>query len=252
MNNMQQSMLIRTPEGVAFPLLLASPMSRFLAVFIDILCVQFILSVMQAVVLLLGIISIDLANALYAIATFLVQLSYPIVLEWYWKGQTIGKRALRLQVMDAQGLKLQFSQVAVRNILRVVDMMPVFYMVGGLSALLTPKRQRLGDIAGNTIVIRHPKITEPDIDQVLPDKYNSFRQFPQYCAQLKRNTTPREAGVALQSLMRREDFDPEERLKLFASLRSHFEIKAKFPQEVTDGLSDEKYIRNVVDILFRI
>ena len=245
-------MLIRTPEGVAFPLLLASPMSRFLAVFIDIICVQFILSVMQTIVLLIGIISLDLANALYVIATFVVQFSYPIVFEWFWKGQTVGKRLLKLQVMDTQGLKLQFSQVAVRNILRIIDMAPVFYMVGGLSALLTPKRQRLGDIAGNTIVIRHPKITEPDLDQVLPDKYNSFRQHQQFCAQLKRNSTPREAGVALQSIMRREDLDPEERLKLFAKIRNHFEKKAKFPQEVTDGLSDEKYIRNVVDVLFRI
>jgi uncharacterized RDD family membrane protein YckC len=252
MRNLQQSILIRTPEGVSFPLLLASPMSRFLAVFIDILCVQFVMSVLQMAVQLMGIISTDLAYALYAILSFIVQLAYPIVLEWYWKGQTVGKRILRLQVMDTQGLKLQFSQVAVRNLLRLIDMLPMFYMVGGLTVLLSSKRQRLGDMAGNTIVVRHPKIVEPDIDQVIPDKYNSFRECAQYCAQLKRNSTPREAGIALQAIMRREDFDPEERLQLFATLRSHFEKKARLPQEITDGLSDEKYLRNVVDILFRI
>src|SRR5262249_58768067 len=56
--------------------------------------------------------------------------------EWYWRGQTVGKRMLRLRVVDRQGLRLQPSQIITRNLLRFVDGLPAFYMLGGLTSLL--------------------------------------------------------------------------------------------------------------------
>ena len=62
-----------------------------------------------------------LGQRLSAWRLFVMSIGYAIVLEWRWRGQTIGKRLLGLRVMDVQGLRLQSAQIALRNLLRVVD-----------------------------------------------------------------------------------------------------------------------------------
>ena len=148
-------------------------------------------------------------------------------------------------------MRLQFNQVVVRNLLRFVDSLPAFYFVGGVTCWLSSKCQRLGDIAANTVVIRHPRIDEPDLDQVLAGKFNSLRQFPHLAARLRQNTTPTEAAIALQSLLRREEFEPVARVELFATLADHFRAKVEFPAEAMDGITDEQFLRNVLDVAYR-
>jgi len=246
-----QALTIRTPEGIEFPLLIADPITRFLALVIDKVVIYAVCFLSSMVFSLFNLISIDIASALGLLSSFIVSLGYPIILEWFWQGQTIGKRIFRLRVMDEQGLHLHFSQVAVRNFLRFVDVLPAFYFVGGVSCVLNRHGQRVGDIAANTIVIRHPRITSPDLNQILPDKYNSFRAYPHLAARLRKNVSPAEAGVALQALVRRDTLDDMARLKLFLEIRKQVEKAVVFPGEVIDGLSDEQYIRNSVDILLR-
>src|SRR5262249_16617754 len=115
-------LLIRTPEGIVFSQLLAGPMSRFLACIIDLLCIRAVSSVLSPVLGLLAIISLDFARALAMLLIFVFSMAYGIVMEWSWRGQTIGKRLLRLRVVDAHGLKVQFSQIVIRNLLRMIDM----------------------------------------------------------------------------------------------------------------------------------
>ena len=57
--------------------------------------------------------------------------------------------------------------------------------------------------------------------------------------------------VALQALIRRNEFEPVARVELFAQLAAHFQSKVAFPAEATDGIADEQYLRNVVDVLYR-
>jgi len=247
----RKNITIKTPEGIVFPLRLASPVSRFLALAIDRACVYAALFGVNRLIALLAALSADLARAVFMIAAFLLSFGYPIVMEWYCRGQTFGKKLLRLQVMDEQGLRLHFSQVVVRNLLRVVDALPWFYMVGGISAFVSARGQRLGDIAANTIVVQHRRIREPDLDQVLPDKYNSFRDYPHLTARLRQHTSPQEAGLCLDALMRRDELEPAARVELFAALRTYLAEQVAFPEEVTDGISDEQYVRNAVEVLFR-
>lgn len=245
------TLFIRTPEGIVFSQLLAGPVTRFLAWAIDLLCIFGILTIIGIVVALFGFLSPNFAAAFYVIAYFAVSIGYAIVLEWGWRGQTIGKRALRLRVVDVEGMRLQFNQIATRNLLRAVDALPLLYFVGGLSCWLNRNCQRLGDIAANTIVIRNPPVSEPDLDQLLAGKYNSLRQYPHLAARLRQRVSASEAAVALQALMRREEFEPAERVGLFAELAAHFRAKVEFPAEATDGLADEQYLRNVVDVIYR-
>jgi uncharacterized RDD family membrane protein YckC len=242
---------IRTPEGIVFSQLLAGPVTRFLAWFVDLICILAVVVLLSVVFSLLQLISANLAGALYLLSYFVISIGYAIACEWGWRGQTIGKRLLRLRVVDAEGLRLQFHQIVTRNLLRFVDSLPLFYFVGGLVAWLSPKCQRLGDLAANTIVIRNPRISEPDLDQLLAGKFNSLRQYPHLVARLRQRVSPAEAALAVHALLRRDDFEPLARVELFADLAAHFRGKVEFPSEATDGIADEQCLRNVVDVLYR-
>jgi uncharacterized RDD family membrane protein YckC len=245
------TLLIRTPEGIVFSLLLAGPVTRFLAWAVDMVCIGALSSAVGMLLGLVGLISPDIAGGMAMLAYFLIQIGYGIALEWFWRGQTLGKRLLRLRVMDAQGLRLQFSQIVIRNLLRFVDMLPAFYLVGGIACLASRRAQRLGDFAANTIVVRNPKIAEPDLDQLLAGKFNSLREYPHLAARLHQRVSPGEARVALQALIRRDELNAQARVELFGEIAAHFRSLVEFPAQTTEGITDEQYVRNVVDILFR-
>lgn len=245
------TLTIKTPEGIVFSLLLAGPVTRFLAWCVDLACVIALLSIVGSITNVVAVISKDAAFSITIFGWFAVPIAYGIATEWLWRGQTVGKRLLRLRVMDVQGLRLQLSQIVVRNLLRVVDMLPALYLVGGVSCLFSPKAQRLGDVAANTIVVRNPRISEPDLRQLVTDKFNSFRMYPHLGARLRQKVSPHEAGIALQALLRRNELDPPARVELFRDIASYFKDKVHFPEEAVEGIPDEQYVRNVVDIIYR-
>ena len=234
-----------------FSQLLAGPVTRFMAWLLDLMCIAALMTILGYALGLMKLLSPDFAGALSALAYFIISIGYGMVCEWVWRGQTIGKRLFRLRVVDVEGMKLQFNQVAVRNLLRFVDSLPALYFVGGLTCWFNSRCQRLGDIAANTIVVRNPKVSEPDLDQLLSGKYNSLRQYPHLAARLRQRVSPVEASVALQALIRREEFDPVARVELFEQLASHFREKVEFPMEAVEGVTDEQYVRNVVDVVCR-
>ena len=245
------TLLIRTPEGVVFSQLLAGPMTRFLAWLVDWFCLLGLTILATIAMGLLGFISPGIAQAVGMLTQFILMIGYSIALEWYWHGQTLGKRMFRLRVVDAQGLRLKFSQVAIRNLLRFADMLPVLYLVGGIACLVSRRSQRLGDFAANTIVIRIPKLREPNLDQLLAGKFNSLRAYPHIEARLRQRVSAAEAGAAVQALLRRDLLDPQARVELFAEIGLHFRAKVQFPPEATEGIADEQFVRNVVDSLYR-
>lgn len=242
---------VRTPEGILFSFLLASPITRLLAVSIDVACVLVIISSLRIVAAFFGILSADVAMAFQIIGYFVVSIGYGILTEWSWRGQTLGKRLLRLRVLDQRGLKLEMSQIVIRNLLRCIDILPAFYAVGGVVCLFTRHAQRLGDIAANTIVVRNPLIRQPDLDQLRPDKWNSLRDHPHLSARLRQRVTPRTAALVVEAILRRADFEPEERLRLFHELAFYFKEIVPYPPEATEGVTDEQYVRNVADVLFQ-
>ena len=245
------TLLIRTPEGVLFSQLLAGPVSRFTAWIIDFVCIMAATSALGMVIGFLSIFSVGVAQAIQIILFFVISIGYRMVLEWHWRGQTLGKRFLRLRVVDAQGLHLTLSQIVIRNLLRFIDALPLCYLVGGIACVVSRRAQRLGDFAANTVVVRNPKLTEPDLDQLLSGKYNSFREHPHLEARLRQRVSTMEAGLALQALLRRDQLEPRARVELFSQIADHFRSKAEFPAEATDGITDEQYVRNVVDVLYR-
>lgn len=245
----RNTMSVRTPEGVEFSILLAGPVIRFLACSIDMACVSLLMGTVGTLLRLFAIVSLDLGMALIIMANFVISVGYCIGCEWFWRGQTIGKRLFRLRVVDEQGLRLQFSQVVIRNLLRVVDSLPMLYMVGGMACLVSRKSQRLGDIAASTIVVRNSEVYLPEFERLEDDKFNSMAEYPHLVARLRQKTGHDSLTIALRALLRREQLEPAARVELFRSLAEYFRLLVKFPDEAVDGIPDERYVRNVVDVV---
>lgn len=241
---------LRTPEGVAFSFRLASPGLRLAALLIDLAVIAATWSVISILFSLLGIVSPDFARGAAIVGYFLFSQGYRIGLEWRWRGQTIGKRLLQLRVIDERGLPLTFAQVVLRNLLRFIDALPLAYAVGGAAALLSSRAQRLGDLAAGTLVIWEPAEPAPDLAALRGEKYNSLRAHPGVVARLRQTIGPAEARVAWQALARRDQLEAEARVALFADLAAHFRERTPIPVELLDGISDEQFVRNVVDVLY--
>lgn len=250
-NDLRKRILIQTPEGVAFSLYLAGPFTRFLAWLVDVLVIAAATSAIVSIANYFGALVGNIAMAFAVLLVFALAFAYRIAMEWYFRGQTLGKRMLRLRVMDAGGLRLQLSQIVLRNLIRVVDMLPLSYALGGGVMLLNRRHQRLGDIAANSIVTYLPQDTPPDFARVLPGKYNSFRDYPHLEARLRQQVSPAEADLLVRALLRRDGLDSAARVAVFNELTEHFREKVEFPDEAVAGITDEQYLRNIVDSVFR-
>lgn len=244
-------LIIQTPEGVQFVHQLASPVARFIAVAVDTMAISSLMSILSVSVTLLGWISPDVAMAFNILLYFVVSIGYYILLEMVWRGQTFGKRLMRLRVIDANGLKLRPSQFVLRNLLRFVDSLPFLYFLGGLCALVNRRSQRLGDLAAGTVVVRIPELHAPELSEVMGSVYNSFRDHPRLEALLRQRVSPDQSAIALHALHRRGEMDAVERARLFAQLANHFREQVQFPADVTSAMSDEQYLRNCVDTIYR-
>jgi hypothetical protein len=173
-----------------------------------------------------------------------------MVLEWKARGQTLGKRLLGLRVVDAEGYRLTLPQVVLRNLLRAVDQLPLVYVVGGISCLLSRQGQRLGDIAANTVVVDVAQRTLPEFLAISDSYYNSIRKYPRIVARLRQTLSPEQARIALDAVLRREQLEPEARVRLFEQIATTLKTMVTFPEECLLGLSDERLVLNVVESLF--
>lgn len=241
---------IRTPEGVPFSFPLASPVSRLAAWSIDKFVVSAAWSLISTLLGVLGMFGPDVMLGVSIIGYFVVSMGYSIFFEWRWAGQTLGKRLIHLRVMDESGLPLKFSQIVVRNILRFLDVLPVAYLVGGVTALLSARAQRVGDIAAATIVVHEPPASVAGYSQLIPAKYNSLRTQRHVVARLRDRTSPALAHAALRAVIGREQFASEARVELFGQLAEHFRAAGSVPPEAMEGLADEQFVRNVVEVLY--
>ena len=117
---------------------------RFLAILID----SIILGVIG------GILSAIFRNApgLSGAITGILAILYFIVLE-ATQGATLGKMALGLRVVKTDGSPISWTESIIRNLLRIIDGLFV-YLVGAIFVWTSPLKQRLGDRAANTVVVR--------------------------------------------------------------------------------------------------
>jgi len=152
---------IDTPELVAIELPLAFIGSRFIALLIDdlILLAGYGVLWLFLKLLLPGIgafsrISAQWAIAIETLAAFLLLWGYFTLFEAFWNGQTPGKRLAGIRVIQRSGRAIGLFESMARNLVRCVDMQPLFLnAVGVIAMFLTDRHQRLGDLAAGTLVV---------------------------------------------------------------------------------------------------
>ena len=91
---------------------------------------------------------------LFALVILVVTSGYFMFWEILWSGQTPGKRLVGVRVIRENGYPLRPVDAVVRNLLRIVDWLPLFYGVGVMVMLLNGRARRLGDFASGTIAVR--------------------------------------------------------------------------------------------------
>ena len=162
---------IDTPESVAFDYTVADVGNRFLAALVDMFLVVLALAGLNGLlVAVLSASGVDvslfgldesgigwgagLAIAIYAILNFVVFWGYFMLFELKWNGQTIGKQAVKIRVVRVDGSPAGATEVAVRNLVRIIDFLPSMYLIGLITMLSNRQARRLGDLAGGTLVVK--------------------------------------------------------------------------------------------------
>ena len=156
-----ENLIIDTPEQIPLELPLANVGSRFLALAFDTLLQTIGAGLFVGVGLgarwLLSLAAPALQNwitAALVLGVFTIYTAYFAVFESIWNGQTPGKRVVGLRVIDVSGRPITVYAALIRNILRILDSIPGIYAVAIISAIVTKRNQRLGDLAAGTLVIR--------------------------------------------------------------------------------------------------
>lgn len=189
------------------------------------------------------------AGVKYILPLFvLLELAYYLYFEQTGNGQTPGKRRFRLRVVRSDGDRLDFQAVLLRNVVRIVDTMPLLMVAGGLCSWLEPLGRRLGDLAAGTMVVR-----ERDSGFVLPpadrDRPNTFQETPALRRRILARASREERDLAIDLMWRRDGLRPETREELFRLLADMFRRRFSLPED--DSLSDEQMVMGVAMVLVK-
>ncbi len=156
------SLRIETPENVTFEYTLAGIGSRFLAAALDTLIISALVLLVNSVLLLaMGLLftgALETASswivAVVGLASFVIFWGYYIFFEVLWNGQSPGKRWQRLRVIRQDGTPAGAMEIVIRNLVRLVDFIPLNYGLGVLVMFVDSQSRRLGDLAAGTLVVR--------------------------------------------------------------------------------------------------
>ena len=148
---------VETPEGVTLRLAAAGVVPRALALLMD----WAVLGTLQSV-LFIGLNRAGgIGEGVMLIILFVGQWLYPVLFEVLNEGQTIGKRALGLQVVHDDATPVLLPASAVRNLLMVVDLLPGTAAVAVFSMCTDARFRRVGDRAAGTMVVYRPGRAAP-------------------------------------------------------------------------------------------
>lgn len=179
-----------TPEGLRLQLTPAGPAVRGAAWALD-----FLIWLVFMFIILMVMAGAKIGQGMILLALFISYWGYPVICEVGFNGRTIGKRALGIEVLRADGLPVGWRESILRNLLLVADFLPFLY-AGGLLCMLGDRQfRRLGDLVAGTLVVYQPAATKratlgqadalpcplplsPEQQRTLIDLFERERQLP--------------------------------------------------------------------------
>jgi uncharacterized RDD family membrane protein YckC len=161
---------VKTPEQVDIGYTVAGLGTRFMALAIDTLIQTAALIAMF--VLLVATDWLDTFAGWYvALIVILIAIilgGYHLLFELFLKGKTPGKAALKIRVIRVDGAAADVSGIVIRNLIRLIDFLPLLYSVGIITMFISKDSRRLGDLAGGTVVVKMAK--KVSLNSILAEK----------------------------------------------------------------------------------
>ena len=206
------TILVATPENVAFDFRLAGPFTRAAALLVDLVLMAFLFFMLA---FFTGLLGTAFVGVLLFMA-FAIWWGYGGLMEAFNNGQTLGKKAMGLRVVSQNGLAINGGQAMLRNILRMGDLFPPFFP-GIVCMLFNSRFQRLGDLATGTVVVLDgarvsPRLHESgaiseELRELIPPRYRPDAAM---------------IDVLTAYVGRRAEFTPGRRRELAGHLSRHF------------------------------
>jgi uncharacterized RDD family membrane protein YckC len=225
---------IITPEAVVLDFERAGVASRTIAFAIDVLALAATLFVLLLIVwLAVDGDSSGGGEALVAVLTSLVMvIVWFTAFETMWRGRTLGKAAMGLRVVSADGTTVRFQQAFLRAAVGIVDflLLPIGF-VAVVSVLLSPRDQRLGDMAAGTIVLRERAATA----YVAPAWFTPPPGWERYAASLDVAALDEATYGLVRSFLLRV-------YELSAGARDHLSVRLANPIAVRMGHTPPSYV----------
>jgi len=254
---------IETPELVAIDMPVAGIGSRFIALLVDYLIW---IVVIIALILIFHYVDPSLtrfsklgekwATAIFTLVGFVFYWGYFTLFEAFWNGRTPGKRVARIRVIQRSGRGIGLFEAMTRNLLRVIDQIPLIYAVGVVTIFLTKQHQRLGDLAAGTLVVHErEQLDAPSAGSSARSLTAGIFEQPAIAPMPVRRNSLELPATAIQRLSvadlevlegffaRRLDFSMETRARLAERIAAS--IQAKSGLAIPAGISTETFLEEV-------
>ncbi len=148
------------------------------------------------------------------IVYWLISVCYFMIFEYVWSGRTPGKYTQRIRVIRADGRPLTFVDAAIRNILRLVDILGEIYPIGLIVMIVDSRNRRLGDFTAGTLVIRDTR----EYEEIIPETAVRTADDNPLIRDTARSMTIEEYRLIRKFLLRRDDLNEEHRRRLAQSI----------------------------------
>ena len=211
---------VEIPGGINLEAQVVGPIPRFFAFAIDLGIRGIIIFIMSLLSIPFG--SFGMGGGFFLIFLFVIEWLYPVLFEVLARGQTPGKKLLKISVINDDLSPVTLGTSMVRNLLRTVDFLPLFYLAGLVTMLSNQRFQRLGDLAAGTLVISVPESSKsaavqeivplPPPTPLLRTEQSSIIEFMQRTNQLS-EPRQRELAQILEGITHEKGEDGVERLQ---------------------------------------
>ncbi len=148
---------------------------RLIALFVDTLVISLLDAIVNGT---FGITRVTSGVATYMSSGSITSFTTQTTVDWPWLallwvtyyavleglfGVTLGKRIAGLRVTDLEGRRIGWQAAIVRNLARLLDVLPFAYLLGGILTLATRQHQRLGDRLAGTLVVPVDAVIDPPL-----------------------------------------------------------------------------------------
>jgi uncharacterized RDD family membrane protein YckC len=153
---------------------------RFLALVVDTIVISLIDAIVNGT---FGVARVTSGVATYVSSGSIPSFTTQTTVDWPWLAllwvtyyavfeglfsATLGKRAVGLRVTDVNGHRIGWQAAIVRNLARLLDVLPFGYLLGGILTLATRQHQRLGDRLAGTVVVSAAAVIDPPLPSDVP------------------------------------------------------------------------------------